>query len=276
MCCNQSPSVQYVVNIVGQPIVLAIDADLERQFSAFFRQVFPESQREPITKTPCIWIGRTERTDLPTGVRQVVCRTDSESWPFELLTTLEGHLLQIVRQTAFHGAALAREGRTLLLLGERKSGKSTLTHFLTLHDWCLVDDDCCFYAQGILSGTGFPLRLRRCLYPESDIFWQCVDTDGEERRFIFPRQRIMHSSAPFFLIFPHYEPNAEFRTEKIDRQSLFSHLILNVRYTPSGPHRIRDLSDFIRRTASAYHATYSQCESVATWIQDITERWSPE
>lgn len=198
MCCNQSLGVQYVLNIAGQSILLAIDVDLERQFSAFFRQFFPDNRREPVSETPCIWIGRTERTDLPTGVRQVVCRTDSESWPFELLTTLEDHLLQIVRQTALHGAALARGDRTLLLLGERKSGKSTLTHYLTLHGWCLVDDDCCFYAQGILAGTGFPLRLRRCQYPESDIFWQCVDADGEERRFILPKQRIMQSSAPFF------------------------------------------------------------------------------
>lgn len=269
-----------LLNIAGQQILLSIEENLCRQFPAFFSQAFAGSQRSPVSSAGetalNIWIVKTPRTDLPTGILQVVCRTDSETWPFELLTELEDALLQIVRQTTLHGAALARGDRTLLLLGERKSGKSTLTHFLTLHGWHLIDDDCCFYEQGVLSGTGFPLRLRRCLYPESNRFWQCVDTDGEERDLIAPKQRIMQSTAPFFLIFPHYKPNADFHTERIEKQALFSQLIPNVRYTPSGIHRIRDLADFIRRTVLAYHATYSQCEPVAAWIQEITERWSPE
>lgn len=269
-----------LLNIAGQQILLSIEENLCRRFPAFFSHAFAGSRRiagDPVCETiQSIWIVKTPRTDLPTGSRQVVCETDSETWPFELLTALEDHLLQIIRQTTLHGAALVKGDRTLLLLGERKTGKSTLTHFLTLHGWRLMDDDCCFYAQGVLSGTGFPLRLRRCLYPESNIFWQCVDTDGEERHLIAPEQRIMQSTAPFFLIFPHYKPNADFYIERINRQALFSQLIPNVRYTPSGIHRIRDLTDFIRRTALACHVTYSLCEPVTTWIQEITERWSPE
>ena len=198
----------------------------------------------------------------------ITCNPSKSDWPIALMTDLEETLIHLLQKTVFHGAALVNEGKTLLLLGARKSGKSTLTHFLTLQGWSLVDDDCLFFDGKQIFGTCFPLRLRQQIHPDPHVFWKCQDSEGETRRLLKPGHVCRCADAPFFLLFPRYDPQIAISVESMERSSLFPQMIQNIRYAVNSPRKIQDALNLIRCVQTAYNVIYSDEKALLSLIKE--------
>ena len=273
----------YSVEMGGRNLSVLVDYRLFQCAPEFFSNLFPGCLAETCTLQNApgeetlavknkeefdVYI-HEKTADCQTLQRAVItCDPGKSDWPIVLMTDLEETLIHLLQKTVFHGAALVNEGKTLLLLGARKSGKSTLTHFLTLQGWSLVDDDCVFFDGNHVFGTGFPLRLRRQIYPDPQVFWKCQDSEGETRRLLKPGHVCRCADAPFFLLFPRYDPQIAISVERLERSSLFPQMIQNIRYAANGPRKIQDALNLIRCVQMAYNVIYSDENALLSLIKE--------
>lgn len=198
--------------------------------------------------------------------------TSSEEWIFKLLTDVESYIIKELNVTVCHGACLAKNEYALLIMGQRKAGKSTLTHYLVKNGWTLIDDDCIYFDSDYVLGFGFPLRLRNIVFEDENIFAICLDMDGENRHLVvsqnccrtFKFRKIM-------IIFPEYTAGATIEINPISKIELFTQLLKNTRFSASEKKLIKDVTDLMRYANAGYEVKYSSCEEVKFFLMERTK-----
>lgn len=184
------------------------------------------------------------------------------------------------RQAVFHAAGVAQNGRSALLVAESGSGKSTLTGWLVS---CglnyLTDEIIAWDAESrAVSGLARPLLLKR----GATALWQgwltAAGTLQQARPFgnatlwldpeLIRPGSICHQATPAVLIFPHYQPGANFQATPLSPAwavfMLLQHLV-------NGPNLPGDGLELVRRLGQslpAWEVAYgSFSDSLGEWVE---------
>lgn len=194
----------------------------------------------------------------------------SDNWIFELLTDVEAYIINELKITVFHGAAVCRNKHVVLIMGKRKSGKSTLTHFLVENGWNLIDDDCIYFDGETVLGMGFPLRLRKMIYDSKMVFATCVDLDGEKRHLLSAPSYSLYAKADkFTIVFPEYARGHSFKKTVITKMQLFTMLLQNVRFSIDEKNSLKDVTQLMKTANSGYSVVYSKCADVDFFLKEL-------
>lgn len=194
----------------------------------------------------------------------------SNDWIFELLTDVETYIINKLKITVFHGAAVCRNEHLVLIIGKRKSGKSTLTHFLVENGWNLIDDDCIYFDTDSVFGMGFPLRLRKMIYDSKRVFATCMDLDGEKRHLLSaPYYSLCVKTEEVTIVFPEYTQGSPFKKSIITKMQLFTMLLHNVRFSIDEIKSLRDVTYLMKFANSGYSVVYSKCSDVNLFLKEL-------
>ncbi len=174
-----------------------------------------------------------------------------------------------------HAAALAQLDRGLILCGESGSGKSTLTAWLAAHGFRYLTDEVICIEGDAISGLPRSIVLKR----GSAFIWQRYLNGTPAEGFLqFPDGTtwidpslfgadVCPRVTPHVLLFPRYVPNAELHVEPLKpADALFRLLqgLVNARNFADGG---LDAASRLARQVRAWQVTYSDLESVTTWIR---------
>lgn len=216
----------------------------------------------------------SDSADILTPNASEICVYDTslDGWIFKLLTDVESYIIKELNLTVWHGACLARNEHALLILGQKRAGKSTLTHYLVKNGWMLIDDDCIYFDGDYVLGFGFPLRLRSIVFEDENIFATCLDMDGENRHLLYsPSCCHSFKFRKIMIIFPKYTEGAIIEINQISKMDLFTQLLKNTRFSSSEKKLIKDVTDLMRYANAGYVVKYSSCEELKFFLMEGTK-----
>ncbi|MGZ8223361.1 MAG: PqqD family peptide modification chaperone [Methylobacter sp.] len=184
-----------------------------------------------------------------------------------------------------HAAAVSKPGGTLLLPGASGHGKSTLTAYLTAHDWNYLGDDVVALGQKSsgdeITLLPFPTALglkpaswpiMHALYPELENLPTIPYADKQARFIPLPRTIISEPSQLRIraVIFPNYAVGQATLLEAIEPIQAFCLLVESGLTTGSSieSKRIDTLLELLERTP-CYRITYSNLSEVEQTFQTL-------
>ena len=90
-----------------------------------------------------------------------ICDTGKADWISTLMDFLEFCYTSILDCTVLHGSCIRHNDKNILILGERKSGKTTLTNYFIDNNAIYLDDDAVFLYHQSLIGFNTPISMRK-------------------------------------------------------------------------------------------------------------------
>lgn len=178
----------------------------------------------------------------------------------------------------FHAAALARDGKGLILCGRTHSGKSSLAAWLTACGMQYLTDEVISVPPDGESLSGLCRSI--VLKPDSAFIWRRWLKDqhaggflrfADDAAWIDPLllnpDGIRSSASPKLIIFPRYEAGAPFQTERLSHARTLFHLLqhlVNARNFPDGG---LQTAAHLARGVAAFMLTYSDIEAAHQWIE---------
>lgn len=184
---------------------------------------------------------------------------------YNLICCLEEWYSQILNCTILHCSSVSYNNQNIILLGERKSGKTTLTNFL-VHEkaFSYLDDDSIYILNQKYYGFNMPISLRESseLIGIESIVCDTIDDDMTRRFLIKPRSTISEFDNIDVILFPQYrESNANICAE-LSKPQLFKKIMNHVRGDRNLRTTYYDLLHLISQ-AKSYDLQYSN--SISAW-----------
>jgi len=198
------------------------------------------------------------------------CNTESERWVFYLQNMLEDYFAQILNCTVIHGACIKIFDKCVALVGERKSGKTTLTKFfMDLAGVEYLSDDCIYIVNGCYYGFNMPIPMRSALYPKGCVICSTLDDDNIKRLLYFPEKSFLMTKRIDSILFPKYEQSLNLIDfNKVSHVELFNWVINNTKHFSTTNKLFKDINNLLK-TVSAYKVNYSNCEDVLEWFSGL-------
>ena len=200
----------------------------------------------------------------------IICNPNEDNWAALLIDFLEYCFQSVFKCTVLHGSCLSINGLGVLVLGNRKCGKSTLTRFLTNYKNVLfLDDDSVYVQRESIIGFGFPIRLRNVTQNDHTII--DVFFDGEDQRYICDVNHVKKTyevNNVSLVIFPEYNKESGFSIESIFGSDLINYAIHNLKDSPSLYKSFKDISSLLKNV-KAFQIKYNNCEMVGEFIMDF-------
>ncbi len=177
------------------------------------------------------------------------------------------------QQAALHAAALARNGRAVIIPALSGSGKSTLAAWLLSHGWDYLTDELTLLEpeSGLVRGLPRPLvlkegtsRLAREWFPADTC------TDFPRRQVWIDPPAVVEQALAAWLVFPAYQSGQPFQTSPLSpAEAAFELLrtLVNARHLPgTGLPAMTALA----RRAPAFRLTYGALdEAAAAWFDRL-------
>lgn len=196
-----------------------------------------------------------------------------------LMTELISRLVAACeRGLTFHAAALAYQGRGIILSGTSGSGKSSLAAWLTADGFQYLTDE----VVEFLPEENQICGLTRSIFLKhgSAFIWQnrLPQTDSPRLlRFadnaVWIDPQLFHADAPIsiatprLLIFPHYIADAPLQAERLTKAEALFRLLQNLVNARNLPNHGMDATVRLASQVTAYTVNYSSLESASEWIQ---------
>ena len=200
----------------------------------------------------------------------IVCNTQDTSWIFSLINQLEDFYSSILKCTVLHGCCLQMNGKNILIVGERWTGKTTLTRYLTLDNpGIFLNDDCVYYYNNAIVGFGMPLPIRNAPIRQHAACFvaKTMDFDGQERFLYSPPNVLAEFSHVDLVIFPKYAPAQHAHIEIISPGNAFRELIFNVRAHGTMQTLYDDIKQLSMYT-NCYRIKYQECKAVLDFLEE--------
>lgn len=195
------------------------------------------------------------------------CNTRNPMWIFLMINTLEHYLYKILNCTVFHGACVKINNKNILIVGERKSGKTTLTKYLVnMYNAVYMGDDSIFTIDNVFYGFSFPILMRKI---DKKIKPLSTTKDEENRkRYIYSFKNFFAQASRIdFIIFPKYDKLIEFQCDQIKDRFLFEALLNNVKESKDMRTMFNDINSLVS-TAQAYCIHYNKCRNIVRFIDE--------
>ena len=188
---------------------------------------------------------------------------DSKSSYFYLANFVEEFISHVLCCTTIHGSLVQVFEKNILIIGSRKSGKTTLTTFLVKnYNAKYLDDDHIYIRDGMYLGFNMPIFLR-----SSKAFSSPYTTFDEEnvcRTAFIPTQKIQQVADVDIIIFPHYSADLEGKVQQLSGTRLFRSIMDNIRFYNTQVVLLNDIAK-LSNCSTAYDITYSSYN----WIDKL-------
>lgn len=205
---------------------------------------------------------------------RVICNATDGHWIFCLLCDLEELLVNAMDCTVLHGGGLVFHNKTILLLGERRRGKTTLLQYLLSEDGnSYLDDDNIFMFDDSVYGFCRPMPIRNidvCKNP--GIIATTIDGDECVRTLCKANNSVASLKKVDYVFFPRYIGNSSAIDEYICLQgsAFFDKIIKNVRHSTSISSLYSDVIMLSKR-ARGFYFEYSSSEEAYKKINMILQ-----
>lgn len=139
---------------------------------------------------------------------------------------------KVLDSIVVHGSCIRYLGKNILLLGARKSGKTTLTHYLSIKEnGTYIDDDCVYINKKLIIGFAMPLLIRDSSICNDTSFFiaHTIDTDGIDRTLFLPPRYLSCVSKIDTIIFPTYNNDGKNEIRQVSRDESFKKILSNIR-----------------------------------------------
>ena len=200
------------------------------------------------------------------------CNVTNDQWIFFLLCDLEEILVNTMDCTVLHGGGLVFHNKTILLLGERKNGKTTLLQYLLNEEGsCYLDDDNIFVFYDSVFGFCRPMPIRNinvCKNPS--IVAATIDGDECVRTLCKANNNVISLKKVDYVFFPRYISGSSAIEECICLQgsSFFNKIMKNVRHSTSISNLYTDIK-FLTKQAKGFYFEYSSSEEAYEKVNTI-------
>ena len=198
-----------------------------------------------------------------------ICDTGKADWISTLMDFLEFCYTSILDCTVLHGSCIRHNDKNILILGERKSGKTTLTNYFIDNNAIYLDDDAVFLYHQSLIGFNTPIRMRK--NTDNLMLLAKIDDADNEVRYIYSMERhniINYITKPDVVIFVKYKRNVTLTATRINGFYLINRIIFNVKDNSSLMGIYHDISNYFI-DFPAYHIQYSSCHDVMKIISKL-------
>jgi len=205
--------------------------------------------------------------DIPVHC-QFMFDTKSVAGYFYLANYMQEVISHILYCTTLHGSLVQIENKNILIVGTRKSGKTTLTKYLIdKYNAGYLDDDHIYIQKGWYMGLNMPLFVRNTEESLPRASYETFDEEGTKRRAIIPDNRIKMVNSVDLVLFPHYDSSAKkYTIEKKDGTMLFQNLMNNVRFSGDHKNLFGDLVK-LSKSVTAYEIYYAYFD----WVDKLLE-----
>ncbi len=236
-----------------------------RLFKAIFSS-FKQQLSNTLTKRYCIICIGEVSYEPKENYSEIVCDVDQENWIHNMITALEEYLIDEANSMVIHGSSLVYSGKTILLLGERMSGKSTLLeHLLCLEKSLYIDDDCVYYVDNKVFGFNLPIRMRQMPKNKEMVICSFLDDEKQIRYLVKAKKSTGIGKGDLLIIFPEYNTQHN-RIRKVSGSELFILLLRNVRHASDNKTRLKNITQLVKNV-SAYSIQYTDVYIIDEFLQ---------
>lgn len=210
-----------------------------------------------------IYDKETSISKIEKNINFTVCDTYTDNWIFLLMHDLEVFYSSIMKCTIIHGSCVKINGKNILLIGERRSGKTTLTKYLTISkNGEYLDDDCVYIMNDSYIGFNMPLPMRNITDYDVNNFWigQTVDTDNIQRSLYSPPHCVNSLQKMDIIAFPKYIADGGEVIKKMTQGEAFNQIVKNVRSHDHMKTMFTDIKKLVL-TTDCYCLEYSSSDS---------------
>lgn len=160
------------------------------------------------------------------------CNFENPNWRFRLIKELEIFYGKVLDSIVVHGSCVRYLGKNILLLGARRSGKTSLTHYLSIEkNGTYIDDDCVYINKNLTIGFSMPLPIRDSTICNNNSFFiaKTLDTDGIDRTLYLPPQYLGCVPDIDGIIFPSYNRDGKNEIRRVSEDKAFKKILSNIR-----------------------------------------------
>lgn len=192
------------------------------------------------------------------------CNTKKNDWIQDLINYIEDWHSKVLNCTVFHGSCVLIDKKSVLILGDRKRGKTTLTSYLSiLQGMPYLDDDCIYFCDGKLAGFNMPMCVRRNVdnLPNNLLIETTVDIDNIKRHLFVSPDSVPYINCIDIVLFPSYDTNSIGEINKINNKDLLANMLIkNIRYHSTIERVCQDIREVIS-TSTAIQLKYPNSET---------------
>ena len=192
-----------------------------------------------------------------------ICDIHNNDWVFLLMSDLEVFYAQILKCTVIHGSCIRINNKNILFMGERWSGKTTLTQYLAIDkNGEYLDDDCVYVVDSSYIGFAMPLPMRNVtnLHYNECFIAQTIDSDDIMRTLYSPPKYANHFKSIDIVVFPKYGADSINRIEKMTQAEAFNKIIKNIRAYDEMKTMFIDIKN-LATNCDCYNIQYSSSDS---------------
>lgn len=250
-------------------LYVLVDDGVFEQFNSIIgntlRTYVPLSKEIDLSGENCFYIVPEKRKSYYASEQSYVIYRDDENWLFGLINDLDVFHTETLKCTVIHGSCIRVNNKNILIIGERWSGKTTLTHFLmSFLDGEYMSDDCVYVKNNHFFGFGMPLPMRHYRKTKSYtpmvhndiVLTNLFDSDGVERTLLIPQKILESVNNIDIILFPKYIPNTAGTIRSIASVELFNKLISNIRSYSNMKEMYSNVTNLLEK-ANAYSLEYS-------------------
>lgn len=194
----------------------------------------------------------------------IECDIREDKWIFLLMNDLEKFYIAALCGTVLHASCIKVRNKVLMLIGERHTGKTTLTRYLIeKQDGEYLNDDCVYIVDKTYVGFGMPLPVRwdgNTKFNNKGFLSKTVDTDGVVRILYKPCKIAKFYNEIDAVIFPRYNFNGRSFVERMSKFEAYKHIVNNVRSYKEMKSMFMDIHD-LTRNAECYRIVYAHSEA---------------
>ncbi len=223
-----------------------------------YKKTFLDTKNESTDNDIALEIvsGNTFKKCIDKAPYRIFCNAIDKHFAFQLIGALEDWYANILNCTIIHGSCVRLNNKNILLIGERKSGKTTLTSYLSLVLHAeYIDDDCVYISKSKYIGFNMPISVRENVdqLMESNMVGETFD--GETMRTIYYPPKTSPSVHNIdVVILPKYNNENDF-VRKLDKSEAFKTIINNVRHSKDMCTLFQDINNLLKNT-KVYEVAY--------------------
>lgn len=248
------------------PVYIGIEYELYIKNQTIFDSILRSFSRESLFHKDCLYLF-SNRACFDNCKDVFYCKLEG-GWIYQCIAMIEDYVTQKLQISAFHAAAVLYKGNTLVFLGERFSGKSTLTNYMiNQHNCTLLDDDMVFYDRKNFIGLGIPLRMRSKPLHNSNVLCEFLDEKNTIRYLTSIGSHSMYSTNPVYAFFLNFN-NDEDMIERLKGAALFESLLKSIRYSKNNMVAFGDVCN-IMRYLPAFELKYRDSKTACSLIDKI-------
>ncbi len=261
----------YKRNCENKKINICVSDTLFDGNGKLFSSIFKTFSKELISQIPdnTLYLCSIEEKNGNKSYPCIFCDTKNPQWKYWLMYEVESWIINCLDCTVLHSAGIQLCGKTITLIGQSLSGKSTLTHYLCSQEGGkYLDDDCVYLYKDKIWGFNFPMALRAPQDYCQGIIGYTDDAVMKNRCLVDIDNNIQLSEKIDIILFPHYNKYGENTIEKVPASNLYVLILNNIRHKKNMAALYSDAGHIISGVRG-YDLSYTSSDNAINLIKRI-------